>query len=223
MAHSFLCPACQVQHSVPEHLIGRRVRCRQCGQAIVVPQPPRPATAPAGAPPRETHVEDVEEEPESAGVEETIAAAKKFRATEAEMDMTPMCDVTFQLLIFFMVTAAFAMQNSIEIPKPKQDAPSTQVVAKDPEEDPAYVTVYVDEFNTYRVVTPDWDVEAPSEQELLRKLREARNAGSGGMAPTKLLVKAHGDSLHEKVVAALDAGTEVGMEQVQLMTIEESE
>jgi biopolymer transport protein ExbD len=38
-----------------------------------------------------------------------------------------------------------------------------------------------------------------------------------------LLVKAHGDSLHEKVVAALDAGTEVGMEQVQLTTIEESE
>jgi hypothetical protein len=35
------------------------------------------------------------------------------------------------------------------------------------------------------------------------------------------LVKAHPDSLHEKVVSALDAGTEVGMEQVQLMTVEE--
>ena len=46
---------------------------------------------------------------------------------------------------------------------------------------------------------------------------------AAAVVPTKLLVKAHGDSLHEKVVAALDAGTEVGMEQVQLMTIEESE
>jgi biopolymer transport protein ExbD len=196
-------------------MIGRRVRCRQCGQAIVVPQPAQAAAAPA-------EVLIVEEEDREAA-DEPLIPTKKFKPPEAEMDMTPMCDVTFQLLIFFMVTAAFAMQKSIEIPKPKQDAPSTQVVAKDPEEDPSYVTVYVDEFNTYRVVTPDWDVEAPSEQELLRKLREARNAGSGGMVPTKLLVKAHGDSLHEKVVAALDAGTEVGMEQVQLMTIEESE
>jgi len=196
-------------------MIGRRVRCRQCGQAIVVPQPAQAEAAPA-------EVLIVEEEDREAA-EEPLIPTKKFKPPEAEMDMTPMCDVTFQLLIFFMVTAAFAMQKSIELPKPKQDAPSTQVVAKDPEEDPSYVTVYVDEFNTYRVVTPDWDVEAPSEQELLRKLREARNAGSGGMVPTKLLVKAHGDSLHEKVVAALDAGTEVGMEQVQLMTIEESE
>lgn len=203
---------------MPEHLIGRRVRCRQCGQAIVVPEPDQaetlviePAEPPAAA------------EAERGAPEEPMIPAKKYKPAEAEMDMTPMCDVTFQLLIFFMVTAAFAMQKSIEIPKPKQDAPSTQVVAKDPEEDPAFVTVYVDEFNTYRVVTPELDEEAPSEQELLRKLRAARNAGSGGMMPTKLLVKAHGDSLHEKVVAALDAGTEVGMEQVQLMTIEESE
>jgi len=216
VAHTFLCPSCQAQHSVPEHLIGRRVRCRQCGLAIVVPEP-------------KDHRGAVrEEEPAAAGdtgetPEEALVPTKRWQPAEAEMDMTPMCDVTFQLLIFFMVTAAFAMQKSIEIPKPKEDAPSTVTVSQDPEEDPSFVTVYVDEFNTYRVVTPDWDVEAPSEQELLRKLREARTAGSGGTLPTKLLVKAHGDSLHEKVVAALDAGTEVGMEQVQLMTIEESE
>jgi biopolymer transport protein ExbD len=121
-----------------------------------------------------------------------------------------------------MVTAAFSLQKSIEIPKPNQD-PSTNAQPDNSEEDPASVTVFVDEFNTYRVVTVDWDVEAPSEQELLRKLREARSGDSGGNVPTKLLVKAHGDSEHGKVVAALDAGTEVGMEQVQLMTVEETE
>jgi len=202
---------------VPEHLIGRRVRCSQCGQASVVPEPTERRPPVREAEPAEGDAGEAADE------DEVLVSTKRWKPTEAEMDMTPMCDVTFQLLIFFMVTAAFAMQKSIEIPKPKQDAPSTQVVARDPEEDPSFVTVYVDEFNTYRVVTPDKDEEAPSEQELLRKLREARNAGVGGMAPTKLLVKAHGDSLHEKVVAALDAGTEVGMEQVQLMTVEETE
>jgi biopolymer transport protein ExbD len=181
---------------------------------IVVPEPSqwtreegRPA--PGGEPPP----------PPGAGEdEEPITLGEKREDFETEMDMTPMVDVTFLLLIFFMVTAAFSMQKSLEIPKPKQDEPSTQATPTPPEEDPAFVTVYVDEFNTYRVVTVEWDEEAPSEQELLRKLREARG---GHNPPTKLLVKAHTDSLHEKVVSALDAGTEVGMEQVQLMTVEE--
>lgn len=201
---------------MPEHLIGRRVRCPQCREAVVVPQPAADSALETGGGSAEAPATRSDDD-------EVLVTAPKYKAIEAQMDMTPMCDVTFQLLIFFMVTAAFAMQKSIEIPKPNQDAPSTQVVVRDPEEDPSFVTVYVDEFNTYRVVTPDWDVEAPSEQELLRRLREARTTGSGGTVPTKLLVKAHGDSLHEKVVAALDAGTEVGMEQVQLTTIEESE
>jgi len=215
VAYTFSCPVCQAQHTVPEHLIGRRVRCPQCREAVVVPQPAAGSAWETGGGPAAPAA--------SSEDDEVLVSSPKYKALEAEMDMTPMCDVTFQLLIFFMVTAAFAMQKSIEIPKPNQDAPSTQVVVRDPEEDPSFVTVYVDEFNTYRVVTPDWDVEAPSEQELLRRLREARTTGSGGTVPTKLLVKAHGDSLHEKVVAALDAGTEVGMEQVQLTTIEESE
>lgn len=187
---------------------------------IVVPhrsqwqqEAPEPAPPPVVAPPPPVEQADAEEEP--------ITPPERSEGEEAEMDMTPMVDVTFLLLIFFMVTAAFSMQKSLEIPKPKQDEPSTQVQQQDPEEDPEYVTVYVDEFNTYRVVTVDWDEEAPSEQELLRKLREARNGDSAGNVPTKLLVKAHPDSLHEKVVAALDAGAEVGMEQVQLMTVEE--
>jgi biopolymer transport protein ExbD len=217
MPFRFRCPSCRAEHAAPEKLIGRRVRCPKCGDAIVVPRPAestrrRQAARPPQAPPPAVDVGD----------DEPLVFPEKRQAEDVELDMTPMVDVTFQLLIFFMVTAAFSLQKSIEIPPPKQDEPSTQVQQRDPEEDPSYVTVFVDEFNTYRVVTVDWDVEAPSQQELLRKLREAKNGDSAGNIPTKLLVKAHGDSLHEKVVVALDAGTEVGMEQVQLMTVEES-
>jgi len=172
------------------------------------PTPP-PVQAAASQPPEKSDDED-----------EPLDFGEKRKDIEADMDMTPMVDVTFLLLIFFMVTAAFSLQKSLEIPKPKQDEASPNTRELDPEEDPSYVTVWVDEFNTYRVVTIDWDEEAPSEQELLRKLRQARNDNSSGKPPTKLLVKAHGDSLHEKVVSALDAGTEVGMEQVQLMKVE---
>ena len=93
---------------------------------------------------------------------------------ETEMDMTPMVDVTFLLLIFFMVTAAFSLQRSLQVPTPRPDEASTNVQQRDPSEDPDIVTVHVDENNTFRVVTTEWDVEAPSNHELLIKLREAR-------------------------------------------------
>ena len=218
MAFAILCPSCQAQYSATEEMIGRRMRCPKCGEAIVVSKPDEPPVrhkpVPRGAP----GPSDDESSPT-----EPVKLTMKRETEVAEMDMTPMVDVTFLLLIFFMVTAAFSLQKSLELPKPAQDEPSINARETEPEDDPSYVTVFVDEFSTYRVITVDWDVEAPSEQELLRKLREARNGDSAGNIPTKLLVKAHGDSLHEKVVAALDAGTEVGMEQVQLMTVEESE
>lgn len=217
MPIEFRCPACDSATRAPDRLAGRRLPCPRCGERILVPQatqtPPRKAATPAAPPAPPPAEED----------DEPIDLNSKREDIEAEMDMTPMVDVTFLLLIFFMVTAAFSLQKSIEIPKPAQDDPSTNAVQQDPENDPECVTVFVDEFNTYRVVSEDWDVEAPSEQEMLRRLREARNGGSSGTVPTRLLVKAHVDSIHEKVVAALDAGTEVGMEQIQLATVEEIE
>jgi biopolymer transport protein ExbD len=237
----FSCPACGTEHSAPENLAGRAVRCPQCSQAVRVPQIARPPTAwkgtpevagergdasPAGGlPPRTGAAEDAAAS-RAEDQDTSVTWPEKRPLEEADMDMTPMVDVVFQLLIFFMVTAAFTLQKSMQIPKPPQDEQTTQVVMKNPENDPEYVVVTVDEFNTYRVVgeaiAAD-DEEAPSEQELLRKMREARNGGPSGIIPNKLLVKAHGEALHEKVVFALDAGTEVGMEQVQLMTVEETQ
>ena len=152
--------------------------------------------------------------------DEEFTLPKKNR-DESEMDMTPMVDVTFLLLIFFMVTAAFSLQKSLEVPTPKEDRPSTTTVQeKPPEEDPDFVTVYVDENNTFHVQTVDWEKEAPTRIELITQLRDARNGDSSGNKPTKMLVKANEESLHDAVVTALDAGRRVGMEQVQLMTVE---
>jgi len=62
---------------------------------------------------------------------------------EEELDMTPMVDVTFLLLIFFMVTAAFSLQKSIEVPRQETDAPSVNV--EEETEDTDMVEVQVDE------------------------------------------------------------------------------
>ena len=52
-------------------------------------------------------------------------------------------------------------------------------------------------------------------------LREARRGDGRSGGANKLLVMAHGDAMHEKVVMAMDAGTEVGMEDVKLVTVED--
>ena len=142
---------------------------------------------------------------------------------EAEMDMTPMVDVTFLLLIFFILTASFSFQKSLNVPTPESEEASTQSQPEDIEEDPEFITVRIDSFNTFYVMTLDKEHECPSEAELYIKLREAREGNSKGIVPNKMVVMANGEALHEKVVAALDAGAAVGIEEVQLMTVEEDE
>ena len=55
-------------------------------------------------------------------LEEYLPRKQVFRASrseEAEMDMTPMIDVTFQLLIFFMIAATYLVQKTLDMPKPE--------------------------------------------------------------------------------------------------------
>jgi biopolymer transport protein ExbD len=164
--------------------------------------------------------------PASAPPDPPVHFRTAYRKTEADLDMTPMVDVTFLLLIFFMVTAAFALQKSFEVPAPDESTPSSEARPLDEiEDDPRFVVVRIDRFNTFHVITAAWeqDREAPSEQDLLIALRDARAARIGGVSPTNLLVAADGECRHDRVVMALDAGVAVKMEKVQFITVEEDD
>ncbi|NOY29146.1 MAG: biopolymer transporter ExbD [Planctomycetes bacterium] len=139
---------------------------------------------------------------------------------EGELDMTPMVDVTFLLLIFFMITAAFALQKSIEVPPVGEEAAAAQTV-DDLEKDS--IVIRIDGDNIFWIGAPRWEAEQKvvSKQDLIVKLREAREDEHEG--PAKLLVQANGDSRHEFVVAALDAGSGVGMEEIRLMNYEDGD
>jgi biopolymer transport protein ExbD len=188
------------------------------------PTPPPVAIFRTPAPPPVTPVKvstsvevDVEPEP-------PFRLQRKRQLVEAEMDMTPMVDVTFLLLIFFMVTAVFTLQKTKEIPKPQpRDDNAASRSFQQLEDNPDVITVHVEPLGTYRVITADWDREAFSEPQLLRQLKEARSGLAGGNIPTHLLVRADGEAAHEKVVAALDAGTAVGVEDIQVLTVESEE
>ena len=60
---------------------------------------------------------------------------------EADVDMTPMLDIVFIMLIFFIVTAVFLDETGIDLtqpPPPPEDTPP-------PPNSPPAITVYVDE------------------------------------------------------------------------------
>jgi len=158
----------------------------------------------------------------TAGAPEPIRFHRPEEAGQGEMDMTPMVDVTFLLLIFFMVTAAFSLQKSLEVPPPDQQEHAAETrTLEEIEEDDDYIVVRIAEDDSVFVD----GIEAPSQQELLLKLREARQglSGSESTGPSNLLVLAHGNCHHETVVMAIDTGNAAGMEHVRLATGGEEE
>ena len=137
------------------------------------------------------------------------------------MDMTPMVDVTFLLLIFFMITASFSVQKSIQRPAQKEQEASTQALEPPPDDAADIVTVQVDEFNAYSVITIDWDRVVGSKQDLIVALVDAHAVGGPGQIPTKLVIQAHEDCIHAAVIAALDAGREAQFENFEVNTVEQ--
>ncbi|TWT42568.1 ExbD/TolR family protein [Botrimarina hoheduenensis] len=140
-----------------------------------------------------------------------------------ELDMTPMVDVTFLLLIFFMITAAFALQKAIEVPPASQDQSASVQTVEELEADS--IVVRVDSDNIYWVGCPAWTEEkrSPSKQSMRTRVREARAAPGAVEAFNRLLVQASGDATHEFVVAALDAGSSSGVEQIRVMLFEDAD
>ena len=236
------CPHCGTLVSIYEKAVGHRIRCPSCEKLIeAVPhQPAPPVPVPLADATATPGTESSEPEPPPVAVSDTeivellavqnkrkpIIFREERKGQEAEMDMTPMVDVVFQLLIFFMLTASFTMQKSLNVPKPESTAPSSQSKSVDDiQQNPDYVVVRVDAQNTFHVSSAVWEdeIEAPSAQELLVKLREARQGDAQGNVPSKMLVLANGEALHEWVVTAIDAGNDVGMDEVQLVTVEDDE
>ena len=149
---------------------------------------------------------------------EVFGFPKQGKRNEDEMDMTPMVDVTFLLLIFFMVTASFTLQKSMDLPTKTQEEPSPNVV-EDFEDNPEYVSVFVSPYNEYRIRTSEYDWEdAPNRHELRVRLTDALQAAS---KPEKMLIMAHADCFHDKVIQAMDIGIELQYKIQVIMTEEE--
>ncbi len=239
------CVQCGASHQVNDRLAGRRVRCPECETAIHVPEieataePVEVEAVAAEAEPIDAVAEPLEVEAVAADAFQAATAAVTERdgsiasgsameddeedenlfarpqREQDELDMTPMVDVTFLLLIFFMVTASFSLQKSIEMPQQQTDAPSTQAIEEDPEE-LDQVELQIDEFGGFLVLAADWEAETPGKQNLISKLREAKVADAA-----KLIIKVHEEAILQALVDGMDAGTIAGYSEIQVTQVED--
>ena len=169
--------------------------------------PPRRATF---HDPNETHVLVLD------GDEDDEKVLVRKKRPDEPIDMTPMVDVTFLLLIFFMVTAAFSLQKSIEMPRQQTDQPSVNIEEEVDELD--VVEVQIDEYGSFLVMAPNFERETPGKQNLITALREAIAGDRDGM---RLDIKVHEMAKLYTLVDAMDAGTIAGYSELQVTQVEE--
>ncbi|WP_236621200.1 ExbD/TolR family protein [Rhodopirellula sallentina] len=128
--------------------------------------------------------------------------------------MTPMVDVTFLLLIFFMVTASFSMQKSIAFPRQESNNASTRPIENVPPEMQT-IEVQIDRHGGFLVLSTDWQREALGKQNLLATLKEAAQPDPQSI---QLVANVHESAKLQYLVDCLDAASiaEIGETKVVL-------
>ena len=128
-------------------------------------------------------------------------------ATEfEEMDLTPMVDVTFLLLIFFMITASFSMQKCFDVPPAKSQEGAATAVIEEPVT--GAILVQVDNENIMYVEGK----KATSYDEIFELLQQEKGSSNG---ITDLDLVLDPDSIHEMRVIVIDAATQAGFQRIK--------
>lgn len=238
MSIQIQCSQCGAARSVDETLAGTSVPCEECGSDVDVGFVAEPAEVVEVAAAEVVAVEAVAAvvadgagsvSDHSGSVAGDAGASELFdddddddmppprkKREKDELDMTPMVDVTFLLLIFFMVTASFSLQKSIEMPRQTSDLPSTSNVEEETEElDP--VELEIDEFGSFLVLGPKGEKETVGKQNLILSLKDEIGDVRDGM---RLNIKVHENAKLQFLVDGMDAGTLAGFSELQVTQVD---
>jgi biopolymer transport protein ExbD len=130
-----------------------------------------------------------------------MAFSRKKREAP-RVDLTPMVDVVFLLLIFFMISTTFVETPGISVKLPESSSQQRKQVVKE-------VKVYLSKDG--RIFLGEQELD---QNELRRRLK-AYGARTKTMT---FLLLADKESLHGKVVALMDLAKETGFEKLAIAT-----
>lgn len=131
-------------------------------------------------------------------------ARKRKGWEERSIDMTPMIDCVFQLLIFFMVTTVFAVQSGLKV-----DLPQAATSDAPPEKD---LSITISEKG---------EMDLNGSRVTMDNLEEQLRIQKDIFGSKVLIIKADKKTLHGIVVDVMDAAKVVGIDQLAIATEEE--
>lgn len=132
----------------------------------------------------------------------------KFRRQQREelsINLTPLIDVVFLLLIFFMVSTTFTRETQLSI-----DLPEAQGEVKDSAGE--QIEILIDEAGTYRV-NGQGLVDTR-----MRTLQAAIYKISAGDTTMPMIITADAQAAHQDVVRAMDAAGQMGFVHLSITT-----
>ena len=134
----------------------------------------------------------------------------KFRRQtrqELSVNLTPLIDVVFLLLIFFMVSTTFTRETQLSV-----DLPEATGLKRD--EVDRQVEILIDEHGQYRV-----NGRALLDTRL-RTLQAAMYEVSQGDTTLPLVISADAEAAHQAVVRAMDAAAQMGFSRLSIASIQ---
>ncbi len=124
---------------------------------------------------------------------------RKSRAREegqdSKINLTPMLDVVFIMLIFFIVTATFVKEVGLDVNQPEDDKPKTV--------DPDKKSIVVRVTNRDRIIIAQRDVDIRSVRANIERLH-AENPE----AP--VIIQPHPDATTKTIVHIIDSAQQTG-------------
>lgn len=132
----------------------------------------------------------------------------KFRRQQRDevgINLTPLIDVVFLLLIFFMVSTTFTREAHLSIDLPEAEG-------KPVEELDNQIEILVDESGRYRVNG------VALVDNTMRTLQAAIYKESTGDTTLPMIISADADAAHQHVVQAMDAAGQMGFVHLSITT-----
>jgi biopolymer transport protein ExbD len=130
---------------------------------------------------------------------------RRQRRDEVAVNLTPLIDIVFLLLIFFMVSTTFTRETQLSIDLPEASGEQRETVEQQ-------VEVLVDEAGNYRVNGQ------PLVDNKMRTLQAAIHKVSAGDTALPMYITADAQASHQSVVRAMDAAGQMGFVHLSITT-----
>lgn len=140
--------------------------------------------------------------------------SQRTRRSEPDLDMTPLIDVVFLLLIFFLVTATFAQRDQSVVPVDLPEGQSGASGASD-----ARATVYLEADGSFTLALSEDEVERQLTMDALEERLEDLYEATPELP---LYLRGDREARYGSVMELLDLARGVGFERVYNVIYDDS-